>query len=212
MTDRHGRTKVLQHAICAALLVFTLSSTTEAGPLEVKIDTYPVILAGFIASSYNAATQDFLATGWALSLNQGSGAVPYSNTKFQLTAKINNSGVATSGTLSVGTGTLLSSTSLTNFGFYAVPGGTLEFLFGTPSGSLVPGVFTGAVDKPIDVMLTGVGNAFTGSWATSWTSTANASAAIRQDPVPEPSVLLLTLVGAGALGARRRASRNRRAA
>jgi hypothetical protein len=210
MTDTHGRTRTLQHVVCAVLLVLTLSSTTEAGPLEVKIDTYPVILAGFIASSYNAATQDFLATGWALSLNQGSGAVPYSNTRFELTAKINNSGIATSGTLNVGAGTLLSSVSLVNFGFYAVPGGTMEFLFGAPTGNLVPGVFVGTPDKPIDVMLTGVGSAFTGSWATSWTSTANASAAIRQDPVPEPSVLLLTLIGAGALGARR-ASRRRAA-
>lgn len=190
------------------MLLLTLSATSEAGPLEVKIETYPVVLAGFIKSSYDAITGDFLADGWTLSLNQGSGAVPYSSTKFVLTAKINSLGEASSATLNLGGGSLLSSSSLVDFGFYAVPGGTLEFLFGTSSGSL-SSLFPGTVDKPIDVMLTGVGTAFTGSWATSWTSTTNASAAIRNDPVPEPSVLLLTMIGAGAMGLRR-AYRTRR--
>jgi hypothetical protein len=144
-------------------------------------------------------------------LNQGSGAVPYSNTKFVLTAKISNAGVASSATLNLGGGTLLSSSSLMNFGFYAVPGGTMEFLFTNMSGSLVPGVYDPI--KPLDVMLTGVGTAFTGAWTSSWSSTTNASAAIREDPpieAPEPSVLLLTLVGVAALGVNR-ARRNHRA-
>ena len=210
MIHRHGRIRTWRHVIGAMLLLLTLSTTTEAGPLDVQLDTYPVVLAGFIKSSYNAVTGDFLADGFTLSLNQGSGAVPYSNTKFLLTAKINNAGVASSATLNLGGGTLLTSSSLTNFGFYAVPGGTMEFLFTNLGGSLVPGVYDPL--KPLDVMLTGVGSAFTGSWTTSWTSTANASAAIREDPpigTPEPSVLLLTLVGAGALGAKR-ARRSRR--
>src|ERR1044071_7522660 len=70
MIETYVRTKTLRHAIGAMLLVFTLSSTTEAGPLEVNLDPYPVVLAGFITSSYDAATGDFLANGWTLSLNQ----------------------------------------------------------------------------------------------------------------------------------------------
>ena len=90
------------------------------------------------------------------------------------------------------------------FGYDAVAGGALEFLFDTPTGSLVTdGTFP---NKPVDVIFRGL--LFPGSWNANWTSTNFAAMAEIKDPdppqgVPEPSTLLLMLTGAGAGLARR---------
>jgi hypothetical protein len=84
-------------------------------------------------------------------------------------------------------------------GGFAFQGNTFEFLFGSLAGSSIPGVFSGT--KPVDVMLT-VGSSFTGSFATTWSNSFN-TAQIKEDeppvPNPEPSVLLLMVVGAAGL-------------
>jgi len=206
MIETHGRTRMLQRAIGAALLVFTLTATTEANPIEVPLDPYPVILAGFLEISYTVSTSQFLATGWTASIDTGKGQTDLFDS-FELRATINSSGTMSGpGLLAVGSGgALLGSTNLTTFGFTQVPGGALQFLFGNATGSLVAdGTF---LPKPVSVMFTGLTNAFPGTWGTNWTSNYNATAEIRSDdplPTPEPSALLLLLTGAGGIVARRR--------
>jgi hypothetical protein len=189
----------MKRGLLAVFLVFAISSVSQAGPLGVNIEPYPVILAGFINTSYTASTGAFAANGFALTLDTGGGQTTI-NAPFRLLATINNLGVATNGNLTVGSvdSPMLSSLSLVGFAFNPVQGGTLEFLFGTPTGSYVPGIYSAT--KPLDVMMT-VGNTFLGNFATSWTSSSN-TAQLKEDPpsgTPEPSTLLLMLAGAGGL-------------
>jgi hypothetical protein len=108
------------------------------------------------------------------------------------------------GTLNIGG---LLSGSLVQFGSDPGAGGRLQFLFGSPGGSLVAdGTF---LPKPVSVMFTGLTNAYPGTWDRDWSSHYNATAEIRSDDpvltsVPEPSTLLLMLIGAGGITARRR--------
>ncbi len=204
MTDMGGKIRTLRHALWAVLLIFTLSSTTEANPLDIELEPYPVILAGFLNASYTVSNGSLVITGKTKTLDKGTGQVTYSN-PFQLTATIAG-GTATAAQLMIGTGgALLSTSNLMQFGYDAVAGGALEFLFDTPTGSLVTdGTFP---NKPVDVIFRGL--LFPGSWNANWTSTNFAAMAEIKDPdppqgVPEPSTLLLMLTGAGALARRYR--------
>ena len=201
MISRRIGIRAMKRGLLAVFLVFAVSSVSQAGPLGVVIEPIPNLMAGFITSSYTASTGAFSALGWALSLDStGGGQVTMSPTPFKLVATIDGSGVATSGSLTIGAaGSPLLSASLLpgRFGFL---GGDLEFLFGSVGGSYVTsGIYSSALDKPLDVILT-VGSTFLGSFASNWSSSSN-TALVREDPVgsPEPSALLLMLAGAGGL-------------
>lgn len=207
------RIGALRTALLTVFLVLGISSAGQATPLDVTIKPYPVILAGFINSVYTASTGAFTADGWTMSLDVGTGQQSYFH-NFQLRATVSNSGVASGGSMAItdlSTGaSLLSSVGLVNFGYDAVSGGALEFLFTPSSGSLVSTTpdATRPFDAvlPVDVMF--VGTTFTGSWANNWSSSSG-QALIRVDPpkttaVPEPSALILMLVGAGGLYTRLR--------
>ena len=202
--------RALQLGILALFFLLTLSSASQAGPLGVNINPYPVIVAGFITSAYDAETGVFLAEGVMRTLDTGTGRVAYPNNPFRLSANISNSGVGTGGYFSIDGGALIGSTTLRDFAFVPMPNGAMEFLFAPATGSLVS---NGTYDatEPIDVLLTGLGTAFTGSFATSWQSTTFATAQIREDPdhataIPEPSTLsLLLTAAAGFVLTRRRA-------
>ena len=209
-TMRTGFTAA-RNAALAVLLVLGVAASSQASPLDVPLQPYPAILAGFITTTYNSATGDFRSEGWTQTLDTGSGQQSFTN-KFLLTAKITTAGVATSGSLAItpltaGSTPLLASTTLTAFGFDKVVGGTLEFLFAPVTGSLVAptgGLYT--PDKPIDVMIKGLGLKFPGNFTTSWSSSSN-TAQIMVDPpltVPEPATLLMFALGAGGIGYLRR--------
>lgn len=203
--------------LLAVFLVFAVSSAGEATPLDVPLAPYPSIIAGFITSGYNATTGAFSATGWALTLDLGTGPKQNITTTFKLLATIENTGVAKNATLTIGPAAspLLFSNSLIDFDYAHVQGGSLEFLFSSPIGSYTTGV-NPIYDpsEPLDVMFTGMGTAFPGAFTSNWSSSSN-TAEIREDPatpaVPEPSTLLLMLVGAGGVyqQARKRPQRAR---
>jgi hypothetical protein len=197
MINSRAGIRAMKRGLLAVFLVFTISAVSQAGPLGVNIEPFPVINVAGINVSYNALTGAFAANGFAQTLDLGGGtAVQTINAPFRILATIDSSGNATNGNLTVGSVTspyLSGSLSISGFAFQ---GTTLEFLFGSAGGSYVPGTFSAT--KPIDVMLT-VGSTFTGSFATSWSSSFN-TAQIKEDPpVPEPSALLLMVVGAGGL-------------
>jgi hypothetical protein len=201
MINKRAGIRAMRRGLLAVFLVLTISSASQAGPLDIVIEPYPVITAGFITSTYNATTGAFFASGWALTLDTGLAPQTTITTPFRLAATIDSAtGRATNGNVVIGntTSPLLSGLTLLGFAFTAVQGGTLEFLFGDTGGSYVPGIFP---NKPIDVMLV-TGSTFLGNFNTSWNSSSNTATIRDPDPptsTPEPSTLLLMVAGAGAL-------------
>ena len=202
MISSRGRIRAMKRGLLAVFLLFSISAVSQAGPLGVDVEAFPAIQVGGINVSYNALTGAFAANGFAQTMDLGQGLGPQTfSAPFRILATIDTSGKATNGKLTVGSVTtpFLSGSLGPSFGGFAFQGSTLEFLFGGIGGSLVPGVYSPS--KPVDVQLTVVGGTYTGSFATSWTSSFN-TAQIKEDPPipnPEPSVLLLMLVGAGGL-------------
>jgi hypothetical protein len=203
MINRRAAIRAVKRGLLAVFLLLGISSVSQAGPIGVPVDPYPSIVGGFITSTYNATTGAFAANGWALTLDTGGGKLGITTT-FKLLATIENTGVARNGTLTVGSATapLLFSTNLLQFGFNAVSGGALEFLFAPIAGSYIPNIYL--AEKPLDVLLTGLGTGFPGAFTTSWSSSSN-TVEIKEDgplepsPAPEPSTLLVMLAGAGGL-------------
>ena len=201
--NRNRGTRALRYVLLIATLVLAPTAATYANPLDVPLDEFPVILAGFTSVSYNAGTGAFSASGATKTLDTGTGPTAYAK-QFTLTATINAAtGAASTARLTVGPsiGTkYLSAVTLLQFGYDPVSGGALEFLFAAPTGTLVTdGTYNGT--KPVDVIFRGL--TFPGTWASSWTNTNTAAyAEIRSDPpvdtVPEPSTLLLLLAAGGA--------------
>ena len=207
MINSRAGIRAMRRGLLAVFLLLTISSASQAGPLGVDIKLIPSINAGLISTSYNATTGAFGATGWALSLDTGSGPVSYSPLKqFKLVATIDSAtGKASNVSLSIGDAAspLLTGLNLLGFAYSTGPGAALEFLFGTVGGSYVSsGVYSSAPDRPLDVMITLGTNNFLGNFGSNWNSTAS-TAQVREDPKdtgsPEPSALLLMLSGAGGL-------------
>ena len=199
-TRRVGKT--LRVALLAVVLTVASRSTSYAGPLPLAIDQYPVMNAQTITSLFNASTGLFTANGTAVGWNSGAGNNPIAYA-FKLTANFAG-GVPTAATLIIGSDSspYLTATGLADFGFSAVKGGTIEFLFDTVGGS--SGVFTSGA--PLDLQIT-VSSTFAPQFSTSWMNSQE-TATLRQetttDPVPEPSTLLALAAGAGGLMLRRR--------
>jgi len=202
MINSRAAIRATKRGLLAVFLVFAISSASQAGPLGVDIEPLPSIAVGGINTAYNVLTGAFSANGFAQTLDIGLGATVI-NAPFRILATIDSSGKATNGSLTIGsvTSPLLSSLTLTGFAFQ---GSTLEFLFASPTGSYVPGVYSAT--KPVDVMLT-VGSTFLGTFANSWSSSFN-TAQVKEDPPPvpnpEPSVLLLMVTAGGGLYVRLR--------
>jgi hypothetical protein len=190
--------RAMKRGLLAVFLVFAISSASQAGPLGVDIEPFPVIAVGGINISYNVLTGAFAADGFAQTLDVGSGLTTI-NAPFRILATIDSSGRATNGNLTVGSVTTPLLSGVMNAGGFGYQAGTLEFLFGSLGGTYVSGGVYSA-SKPLDVMLSV--SAFTGSFATSWSSSFN-TAQIKEDPPPvpnpEPSVLLLMVTAGGGL-------------
>ena len=183
-----------------AVLMLGAGSQAQAAPLNLTLLDFPDIVSSFIDVNYNAGTDAFTASGFALELDDD-GSVPaeaITNGTFNLNASIDASGSLSSGSLSIGgtvaslgftSGTLLTG-NLTAFGFPDSGGDPLEFLFSVTGGDA-----TGLYGSIGGIILSG-GTGFTGDFNTDFTG--NGSAVADVAPVPLPAAVWL--FGAGLLG------------
>lgn len=185
-------------AICACLIAFA-SSPVQAVPLNLTLLDTPDIVSSFIDVNYNAGTDTFTASGFALELDDD-GSVPaeaITGGTFDLTAVIDGSGTLSSGSLSIGgtvaslgfnSGTLLTG-NLTAFGFPNGGGDPLEFLFDVTGGDAA-----GLFGSSGGIILGGTN--FTGDFTIDFNGDGSAVANVA--PVPLPATVWL--FGAGLLG------------
>jgi len=216
MITNRGKVKAIKSGLLAALFVLA-ATASQAGPLGVTtVVPYPDIATGFLTTTYRATTGALTINGWALSLDTGSGTKQNITTNFSIQATIDNNGHLVTGPgvvnqMIIGTAAspLLKSVNLLAFGYSydATKGGALEFLFGSPTGSYTtngpPSTFSPTM--PLDALLN-IGTGFLGNFAADWQNSGG-TGDVRSgvQTTPEPSALLLTLVGgAGLMWFRRR--------
>lgn len=165
-------------AMVACVLAGILASTAEASLLGLTLEDSPEVSSGFINVSYSASTDEFLASGFSLSLvTQGlwTPIFPDPIGNFNISATIDELGTASSGSLSIagsllGAGPKLLTGTLRDFGFLGDGGDLFEFLFTIDDGTLaVPGLF-GVPGSLIGVILDANGSDFNGSFTTDFTN------------------------------------------
>jgi hypothetical protein len=221
MITNRGKVKAIKSGLLAALFVLA-ATASQAGPLNVTtVVPYPDIATGFLTTTYRATTGALTINGWALSLDTGSGTKSNITTNFSIQAMIDSNGQLVTGpgvvnqmTIGTAASPLLKSVNLLAFGYSydAAKGGALEFLFGSPTGTYttngnaalgIPSTFNPAM--PLDALFN-IGTGFLGNFAADWQNSGG-TGDVRSgvQGTPEPSALLLTLVGgAGLMWFRRR--------
>jgi MYXO-CTERM domain-containing protein len=199
----------------AVISVLILAAPVRADLIGVQLLPFPDIASAFIDVSYNAATDQFVATGFATLFDDDGSMPPQDITPagiFTITATVDGSGNATNGTLTIsgtipglGIGGTLLTGALTQFGFLDGGGPVFDFLFSVTGGELADDYFQG-VGTTVGVILSGV-SGFNGNWGVSWNNLVNGvpgtgSAVSDTALIPAPATLaLLALAG---LAARRR--------
>jgi hypothetical protein len=171
-----------------SLAALVLVGNSIASPLNLT-QAPPDISAGFVSINYNAATGQFVASGFAAALDLDGVAPPehlISGGTFSLNVFLNTlTGEPISGTLTIGgtiaglgAGSPLLTGNVVDFGFIDPPGGhVFEFLF-TPTGGSLSSMFA----PQIGVIVTGSGpNGFTLN--SNYSATNGAADAFR---LPEP--------------------------
>jgi hypothetical protein len=186
--------------------VTAISSLAQAAPLNLTLNDVPDIVAQFIDVTYDAASDAFVASGFALEIDDD-GSVPPEEIligTFDLSATIDATGTLIGGSLTIGgtvptlgynSGTLLTGT-LTSFGFPNVGSDPFEFLFDATGGDAAPLYGSG----PAGVILSGTG--FDGDFSSDFDNLSigpgSGIAVANVGVVPLPAALWL--FGSGLLG------------
>ena len=188
------------------------SSQSRATPLALAPSANaPDFGSGFLNVTYVSTNDTFQATGYTTDYSNGT--LPLTGLgSYTLTATITDAGVLTAGTLTIqgdvgfGTQTLLTGSlntgaSGTAFGFVDPPGGSVfEFLF-TPTGGNPTVVQdfggTNAANCGIilDAWFVNGGAPFNGVWTNDFNNDGYSGLADTFAAIPEPSSMLLVLLG-----------------
>ncbi|HRP62133.1 MAG TPA: hypothetical protein PK400_02445 [Phycisphaerales bacterium] len=196
--------------VWAAVAASACTAVTQGSLLNLTLEPSPDITSGFIDVTYNAGTQQFAATGFALSMFDGvNNAI--TNGGFAITATIDNSGNALGGLLAItgnvgGFGMNLLTGNLQAFGFMPGGGDLFEFVFEVTGGDLAPAY--GGVGSLFGVILNAVGSTFNGNWGQSFNNNGGIPGFGFgvSDTAPIPAPAALPLLAAIGLIARRRRS------
>ena len=187
--------------------------SAEASLIPLDLLPTPDIFIRFSALTYDAGSDLRTVTGAALTLDQGAGGVNIINGTFDLQAAIGLGGliglgggaITITGEVGVfGPGVLLQG-DLIDFGFLDSPGGELfEFLFEVTGGDLAIGGLYGVPGptSQFGVILDAVDSNFDGTFDVDFANSGGGFADVRA--VPGPASFALLMLGAGALGRRKR--------
>jgi MYXO-CTERM domain-containing protein len=200
-------------AALAVVSVLALGASARASLIGLELLEAPDVFSGFIDVTYDAGSNAFEASGFALSYldvvtnpaqNIGDGL-------FTLTASIDEQGDALGGSLSIegnvaGLGSSLLTGSLVDFGFSDAGGQILEFLFEVSGGDLSDAY--GGQGALFGVIMDTGGAGYSGDWTQSFNNLlgglpGTGSGVADTSPIPAPSALALVAI-AGACGRRRR--------
>ncbi|MHC5005930.1 MAG: hypothetical protein ACYTGF_01075 [Planctomycetota bacterium] len=128
----------------AAAAVAACSGSGHASFIPLGLLDAPDVMAGFTDVTYDAGSDAFLATGFALEFDDGTGpAGTIFDGSFSITASIDETGAPGGGTLDIGGlvsgfGLSLLTGTLLDFGFDDTGGTLLEFQFQVTGGDLAP--------------------------------------------------------------------------
>lgn len=198
----------LMLGLSLASVVFLAGSSASATPLGVVLEPEPDIFIDFASVNYVAATDTLTITGFASNVdNFGVVNQAITGGTFDLTATVNDLGVLSAGSLTVGgtvatapfnwnSGTILTG-NLTAIGFPDGVAGALEFLF-TATGGDAQSEYGGTGAVTI-----GIVNGFGGDWTNDFSASFSATGDVGT-LVPEPSTGLLLSMGLGIMGVKRR--------
>ena len=198
----------------AAAIGLSVGGNSHAAALSLSLFALPDISIAYVQVNYNASTDLLTATGYVANYKTTTAtyAVPMYSPNFQLSATINNLGVLSSGSFTVGgtvselgfnSGTLLAGTLATgaNFGFSA-GSDQLDFVVKITSGDAATQFVTNS--DVSDIHLSGITNNPPGSFSgteQSFTSSMTGVADVRRiqrsnsTRVPEPATALLMVLG-----------------
>ena len=199
------RTSFFLRSILGALMLLA-NSQTQAALLGLSPSpSAPDFGAGFLNVTYVATGDTFQATGFTTDYSNGT--VPLLGIgPCTLTATITDDGQLTSGTLTLGgdvgqgTQTLLTGT-LNVLGFMDPPGGSVfEFLFTVTGGNATVVQDFGGTNAAncgiiLDAWFVNGGTPFNGSWTNDFNNDGFSGLADNFAAVPEPSSILLVLIG-----------------
>jgi hypothetical protein len=200
---KENRMWYLTSFLMTCVLAIVTGGAAQASPLNLALADSPDISSAFIGVTYDAGTDQFVASGFAMELdNGGLPNLSIANGLFNISADITSTGSIGSagGMLSIGgtisslgfnSGTLLTGV-LTAFGFQDGGGDLFEFLFDVTGGDMVTS-FGPVVGVILDI---NHGGAFSGSFDVSFNNSGS-GVSDTANPVPEPSTLLLMLSGVG---------------
>ena len=197
---------------CVSLMLsglFLLSASAHAAPLNLTLFDFPDIVSTFIDVTYDAGTDSFVASGFALELDDD-GSVPaeaIDGGTFDLSASIDSSGSLSGGALTIGgtvaslgfiSGTLLTG-SLTAFGFPNAGGDPLEFLFDVTGGDAASLYGGGSIPGGIILSATGFTGDFTSDFDNLFSGNPGTGSGVANvAPVPLPAAVWM--FGSGILG------------
>lgn len=196
--------------VCVCVCMVALPA--KASPLGLTLLDHPDIASYYIHVDYNAGTDNFNATGVALTFDDDGIHLPLYITDgvFSIDATVDELGNPTGGTLSItgdvlGYSPTLLTGNLTDFGFQDPPDGgdPFEFLFTVSGGELaIP--YYGGLGSVVGVILSAVDGGFDGTFDADFSNSGFGVADTA--PIPEPTSLAL-LAAVGALLSARRGRR-----
>lgn len=194
------------------ITLFGVVGFTEGVLIDLVLDDRPDIFSGFIDVVYDAGADQFVANGFALTLDDGSGpAIGITGGTTNITAGIDAFGTINGGTVTVNgtipslgfsSGTLLTG-DLTQLGFATNGADLLEFVFDVTGGDAAP--LYGNTPAGIILGFGGFSGSFDADFDNTQGTPGTGSATTDIAPmVPEPATLGLLLFGSAAIIRRRR--------